>query len=257
MLTAGDWNRPALFSGPGRNSLPHPTLPRQTSSPSTSSCRNLTQLQAATWQRATWHNPASNPNPPSARILQRHPSPSTVTRDKFAFPSNDVPELNAVVAIFPRNISSPLLLQEPGSQVDGESRCSRVWTLRTPKGAPSLRYLWLSFLPTLLPAPRALRPASAVPALHAPRPAPPPPTTRSGLLVPRQAPGHARARAAPARSRGAPLRGRGRASRCGLAPLSGSFPLSFSFTRPRLLQFVKDPPELVAGGLGWGEEGAL
>lgn len=60
----------------------------------------------------------------------------------------------------------------------------------------------------------------------------------------------ARARAGPARSRGAPWRGRGRTSHCGLAPLSGSFPLSFSFARPRLLQFVKDPPEPVAGDLG-------
>lgn len=62
-----------------------------------------------------------------------------------------------------------------------------------------------------------------------------------------------RARAGPARSRGAHRRGRGRAARCGLGPLSGSFPLSFSFSRSRLLQFVKDPPEPVS----WGDSGGV
>lgn len=177
--------------------------------------------------------------------LPRPLSPGTSPR----FPLMMLPEAQRCSCHFPSELfpAPLLLLREPGSQVDGESRCSRVRTLRTPSPGRSPPHLRLSTLPTLLPAPGAPRLPYLLCTLRAQRPAPPPPPpSRSGLLVPRQEPGRARARAGPARSRGAHRRGRGRASRCGLAPLSGSFPLSFSFSRPRLLQFVKDPPEPVA-----------
>ena len=53
--------------------LTQPSLPRQTSS----SYRSLTQLQAATWQKATWHEQAE---PPNLRFQAQDNPPPAVTR---------------------------------------------------------------------------------------------------------------------------------------------------------------------------------
>lgn len=109
----------------------------------------------------------------SARNPQTHPSLSTVTRDKFAFRSNDVPKPNAGVAIFPRNISSG----NQGAKLMG-SRGAVACGRSAPQLRPEPSVPATSQPPH--PPPCVLRPASRVPALHAPRPAPPPPS-RSGL----------------------------------------------------------------------------